>query len=135
MLPKILSLWKYDKIRFLVAGSINTTVGYVAFLGMYAWLHSKMHYLVILFLNFILCSFFGFMMLKLVVFRTRGNHHKEYMRCLFVYTGTLIINALLLHLFVSTFSWNVPIAQLVSIAIIALISYCGHKYISFRHHH
>lgn len=133
-------------VRYLLVGAWNTLFGYGCF---FLFARLFLHLMpsqpslaasvasVVATVTNITVSFTGY---KLFVFRTRGNFLREYARSFLVYLPSLLLNAvaiapltaLLRHLLRS----HAPQAPYIAGAILAfvtvVISFFGHKHISFR---
>jgi putative flippase GtrA len=132
-------------LRYIAVGVWNTVFGYASFM-LFTWLFIRLFpanpatmttvaYAVSAFVN-ISVSFFGY---KWFVFRTKGNYLLEYSRSFGVYLPTLAVNAiaiapltvLLRH--VTSFPRQAPyVAGAVLMAVTVILSFLGHKHISFR---
>ena len=78
-----------EKVRFLVLAMTNMFIRYVLFVVLGA-LFSVLHYQAVLVLTWALSSVVAFLSYKVLVFRTEGNHLKEYGKSLrgdFVFGG------------------------------------------------
>jgi len=76
---------------------------------------------------------------KLLVFRTKGNFFREYLRSFVVYGGTLLINLTLLPLLMAVLKRVTTSQQLVPYLAGAMlmvgavvVNFFGHKYYTFR---
>jgi putative flippase GtrA len=127
--------------RYLLVGIWNTAFGYALYAGFTALLaryvaRSYMPALLLSNLVSITVSFLGY---KWFVFKTQGNYFREWCRCVSVYGGGLLISFLTLPLLVYFFrnilgfSRQAPyLAGALLTCVTALISFFGHKHISFR---
>jgi putative flippase GtrA len=119
-------------VSYLIAGGWNTLFGYGLGVWLYKILSSEIHIIGISILSNILCISMSFLTYKLFVFKTKGRWLNEYLRCYIVYGGTACLGTLLLWLMVDGLGTSIWIAQGIGIAITVLISYIGHKQITFR---
>jgi putative flippase GtrA len=119
-------------IRFLVAGAWNTVFGYGVFIAL-SVLPLNLHYVIVLIISNILGITNAYLCYKYFVFKTRGNHAREYARFYVIYGITFVINLLLLPVLVEVFKISPVIAQGFLIVVIIFGSYFGHKYFSFHH--
>lgn len=118
-------------VRYVIAGGYNTAFGFVSFALLQLWLGAQMHYLAVLALNFFIAAANAFLVLKYLVFRTRGNLLREYARCTASYLVLLAVNMLLLKLLVDGAGvWVIP-AQFYCTVFIAVAGYVLHKRFSF----
>ncbi len=128
-------------IRYLLVGGANTVIGYAAFAGLNYLFTGRIPYPYMLAnvganVFAITVAFFGY---KLFVFRTRGNYLREYLRTYVVYGSSAVLGLLLLPLqvaFVGMYLQNkvlVPyVAQAITVPLVVLVSFFGHKKYSFR---
>ena len=130
-------LQKYQKkIRFLIAGGINTAVGLAMYPILYVLLSPfGVGYIKALVLSQIICITFSFVINKYFVFKTKGNVRKEYPKFFAFYGIYFLLNLLCLPVMVEVLKMNPMVAQtLFSIAIIAT-SYFWHNTITFKSIH
>ncbi len=127
--------------RFILVGVWNTAFGYALYAGFTALLarYVANSYLPALLLSNLVSITVSFLGYKWFVFKTQGNYFREWCRCVSVYSGSLLISFLTLPLLVYFFrsvlgySRQAPyLAGAVLTCITALISFFGHKHISFR---
>ena len=77
----IASLWQSEKFRYLATGAFNTAASYLEFAILYYCLTPLLHYMVVLVINAVLNVTTSFLTNKFIVFKTRGNYIREYLRC------------------------------------------------------
>jgi putative flippase GtrA len=129
-----------EVVRYLMVGGFNTVFGYGCFaafnmalepLGVHAYLLAS------LLANLVAISV-AFLGYKWFVFRTRGNYLREWLRCMAVYSTTILVTlagmpivvTLLRH---TRFNKHAPyIAAAVMAMVTIALGYLGHKHISFR---
>lgn len=128
----LVQLWRYEKMRFLVIGGVNTVFSFALFSGLYYLLAPAWHYLSILTVSFTLSTSVAFLLMKVFVFRSPEAYGAEYIKCILIYSLNFLVNAGLLHILVSQWGLNVILAQFVATAWMVIQSYYGHKYFSFR---
>lgn len=133
-------------VRYLLVGAWNTFFGYSCFFA-FAWVFLKLMplhpslaasiaSLVAISAN-ITVSFLGY---KFLVFKTKGNLLREFARSFLVYLPTLVINAIaiapltaILRRVLPHYAPQAPyIAGALLICFTVVISFFGHKHISFR---
>ena len=128
-------------MRYLLVGGFNTVFGYGLFaflnwwftgLGSYGYLYAS----ILASLISITVAFLGY---KWFVFRTRGNYLIEWIRCVGVYGSSMLIGLAGLSVLVPILrkSLHRPelapyIAGAIMTAVTVIISFLGHKNISFR---
>jgi putative flippase GtrA len=127
-------------IRYLAVGVCNTMFGYGCFALLTMLLTPLLAYgyvaaLLLANLLAITFSFFGY---KWFVFRTHGNYLKEWVRCLGVYAGSVLLSAVSLPLVVALIrrqTGNAQRAPYVAGALVLVLSvvssFLGHRHISF----
>ncbi len=121
-----------QKIRYLIIGGWNTVFGYGVFVALYFWFADSIHYLVILSISYILSITNAYIGYKLLVFRTKGNILREYLRFYVVYGASFLFNLATLPLFVEILNLNMYAAQAIVTMITILGSYVMHKNFSFK---
>jgi putative flippase GtrA len=131
-----------ELFRYLLVGAWNTLFGYTCFFLIYwALTRTGLPYSYIaasLAANLIAITI-AFLGYKWFVFRTKGNYLKEWLRCLAVYSGAMILSAAalppLVGLIRHTTRYQVQapyIAGAVVVIFTVISSFFGHKHISFR---
>ena len=120
-----------ERIRFVIVGLGNTLLRYLIFVGL-GMAFSVHHYQQILLGSWLLSSFFAFFAYKILVFVTEGNHLKEYLKSLLIWTLSYIINAGFLEVLVKILGINVYFSQAVAIISITVINYLLFKHIAFK---
>ena len=141
------------KIRFVLAGILNTAVGLGTYPALYyllatqklndlvlkavekfaylSTLQSIPYYLIILTISQVFCIIFAFMTNKLMVFRTKGNHGAEFMKFLTFHLTYYLVNLGALP-FLVEFVWINPVIAQTSFAVMVIVSsYFWHSRITF----
>ncbi len=118
-------------IRFIVTGGYNTAAAYAIF-ALTLFLMGEERYQTALFVSYILSSFNSYLAQKFLVFRTEGGYVKEYFKAMSVWLAGYFINALLLYLLAERLNLNIYLAQLISLALVTILTYFLFKYYSFR---
>jgi putative flippase GtrA len=130
----------FTLVRYLSVGACNTIFGYGCFAFFVLLLTPLLSYgyvVASLLANFlsITFAFFGY---KWFVFRTKGNYFQEWIRCVGVYAGTMILSAAALPFVVGLIrrqpghDRSAPyIAGAIVLVFSVLFSYFGHRHISF----
>jgi putative flippase GtrA len=139
-------------VRYLLAGACNTLFGIFTtlaitrlFLALVPSQPKLMGTAAMLFASFI-CIAFSFLTYKWFVFRTKGNYVREYMRSLLVYLPSLAINTLAVAPLSAALNFvNAPmdslmkvnggsvyLASVLLLGITFILSFFGHKHVSFR---
>lgn len=121
-----------EKLRFLVVGGWNTLFGYGMLWILDGLLHDHVHYTLILTLNWVIGVTQNLFTFKLLVFRTRGDWLKEYLRSYVVYAGAFMLNLAIVAAIMELWHPRLVIAQLPALAVVTVVSYVGHKYFTYR---
>ena len=121
------------KVRFLIAGCVNTLVGLSVYPILFILLKPiGFGYMEVLFLAQLICITFSFISNKYFVFKTKGNIKKEYVKFFMFYGFYLAVNVICLPVMVEVIKITPIVAQtLFSIAII-VTSYFWHNFITFK---
>ena len=119
-------------LRYLITGGWNTLFGVLGYTLLYAWLHERVNYLVLLIPSNILAITNAFICYKLFVFKTRGNMLREYFRFYVVYGSSMLLGFVLMFILVDGFKLNPIIAQFIGVPITIAFSYFSHRNYSFR---
>lgn len=125
-------MWANDKIRFLAIGAINTAVGYALFAAIHFAVGTYISYFGSLIASHLLASTLAFVLYRRVVFQVTGDLWRDYWRFQSVYAGSFAANLVLLPFLVTGLGWNTYIAQALSVSVIAVSSYVGHRLFSFK---
>jgi putative flippase GtrA len=121
------------KLRFVVAGGLNTLFGLAAFpILMWLFSSSALHYLVILTLAQVLSILFAFLTNKFLVFRTRGNLGPELVKFCTFHAGYFLANLAALPLLVEVCGIPPIWAQLLFAGCVIVTSYFWHSRITFH---
>lgn len=132
-------IFENEKLRFLVAGGINTVVGYLFFVmadllvgkPMAGLGFAALGAVVSLIAAHLVSSIPAFYLYRRVVFRAVGAFLPDFARFQSVYLVPFTINLLVLPLLVWA-GMQAIIAQALIIVVNAVLSYFGHKYFTFR---
>lgn len=126
------SLNTQKKLTYIAVGAWNTLFGYLAFLFLYYLTHDFLHYMLILVLSQMVGLTNAYICYKFLVFKTKGNYLKEYLRFYVIYGTTFIVNLILIGFFVEFIGLNPVISQaLISVLVVAM-AYFGHSRFSFK---
>lgn len=120
------------QFRYLVAGVVNTIIGYCLGVGLYYLMSPAVHILVIGAIANVLAISVSFTTYKLFVFRTHGRWLGEYLRSYVVYGGMAVVSVVVLWVLVDGLHLPIWLAQALSILITVVISYLGHSRYTFR---
>ena len=134
----LLKVIKDQRIAFLLVGAFNTVFGWVLFavaqraLGQHL---GPFGYMVSLYVSYAVSIFCAFLLHRYLVFRVRGHFWLDLGRFTLVNLAGLGINTVLLPLVIETTRIAPIVAQGCVALAVAVVSYAGHKYFSFRRTH
>ncbi len=127
--------------RYILVGGFNTAFGY----GLFALLNwgltpvMQYGYLVAMVVSNLVAITVAFLGYKWIVFRTRGNYLREWLRCMGVYGGSMAISFAGMAILMPIARRHMQHPQEVSYIVAAvltlvtvIVSFLGHKNISFR---
>ncbi|MCL2818698.1 MAG: GtrA family protein [Actinomycetia bacterium] len=150
-------LWDLpEPLRFLLAGGLNTAVGYLIFAtGLFlltvpmrslgGWIGDH-YYVIIQWLMWVISVPFGAFTFKYYAFQSKGAYLPQALRSYVVYFPAQLLASVLIVAFVRLFSTWLPhlsntiypvdmtvlLAQFCTIFFSTIVSYFGHKYFTFR---
>jgi putative flippase GtrA len=119
-------------LRFLFAGGWNTIFGYASLALLYYLFSDKIHYLILMVFATILSITNAYICHKFFVFKTKGNYIKEYLRYYVVYSVPISFSFIFLPFCIEILKINFYVTQAILTLITVIISYFGHKHVSFR---
>ena len=126
LIEKVFSI---QGIRFLFVGGLNTLVGY----GIYALLvYLNVNYLVANTISTIIGVAHSYLWNRYFTFKSKQKALKEITKFVSVYIASYLIGMCTLFIFKDKLNISPYIAGLINLVITTLISYFGHKYISFK---
>jgi len=128
-------------MRYILIGGLNTVFGYGMF-ALLTWsfrgMNSYSYMYAAVLANFITISV-AFLGYKWFVFRTSGNYLAEYIRCFGVYGSSVLIALAGLPILVAILRRGLHrpeqapyIAGAIMLVVTVMLSFLGHKNISFR---
>lgn len=126
--------------RYLAVGAWNTVFGYSMFAGLTYVLTGRVAhaYMVAYAVASFIAIGVAFLLYKFVVFRTKGNSLREFLRMNAVYGATTLLGFALLPVLVLATSaalnprWAPYVAQAILMPITIFAGFIGHKRFSFR---
>jgi len=129
-------------VRYLVIGAWNTIFGYTCFFLLTRWLSHIMpaySYIAANLASSVIAISVAFLGYKWFVFRTKGNYLREWLRCLVVYSATILLSTAALAPLVglirhtTRYQTQAPYIAGALVGIVSVISsFFGHKHLSFR---
>ena len=126
--------------RYLIVGGFNTLFGYSCFavLTMVMAPHLQYAYILAGVLSSVINITVSFLNYKWFIFKTKGNYLREWMRCIVIYSGGILLGAILLPAcvfvlrHVTSLHDAAPyVAAAILTAINVVVSFIGHKKFSF----
>ena len=126
--------------RYLIVGGFNTLFGYSCFalLTMLMTPHLPHAYILAGVLSSLSNITVSFLNYKWFIFKTKGNYLREWMRCIVIYSGGMLVGAFLLPACVFLLRHVTPIhasapylAAAILTAVNVVASFIGHKKFSF----
>lgn len=122
------------ELRFLVVGTVNTAVGYGSFALLHELLFDEVRfgYMVSLVLSYALAITSAFVLYRRYVFRVTGRVLRDLVAFVGVYLVSIGVNLALLPVLVELAGVPVLLAQAVVLAITVVVSFVGHKEVSFK---
>ena len=120
-----------EKVRFVIAGIVNMAIRYLIFV-LLGLAFSVSRYQLVLLATWLLSSVIAFFSYKHLVFRTEGNHLKEFVKSLLIWCLSYVLNAALLEVLAGRLAWNVYLAQVAAIVLIVAVNYLLFKHFAFR---
>ena len=120
--------------RYLLAGGS----GALLYLGMFALglhLWPRVGYLWIVLLAQAVLLSVAFPVYRRFVFRSHGRVHTDFLRFLSVWSGGLFASFVGVPFLVEAFGVPPLAGQVGAVVVVAVLSYLGHRFVSFRHRH
>ncbi len=114
--------------KFLLVGILNTVVGYLIFFVLVGF----MNYMIATVAGHFLAVTHSYIWNRFWVFPSKNHPVTEFIKFNFVYLFVLLENLILMPIFVAGLGIDPRIAALLCIPITTLISFFGHRYLSFK---
>jgi putative flippase GtrA len=119
-------------LRFLISGGWNTAFAYLSLAALYYFLSEKIHYMAIIVFSAVLNITQAYIVHKFFVFKTRGNYLREYLRYYVVYAVPTGLGLIIFPFCIEVLRMNFYLVQVLLTFTSVVISYFGHKRISFK---
>ena len=129
MIKIINNLFKYQKIRFLFVGGLNTLVGYGSFAVL---LFFNVNYLIANTISYIIGVIHSYFWNKKFTFKSNNKSPKELVRFIFVYIINYLAGMFILYVLVDIIGINQYISGILNLITTTIISWFGHEYFSFK---
>ncbi len=128
----LLRIVKRQELAFAVVGAVNTALGMGLTVMWLAILGASVPPAVAVVLAYAISIVIAFLLHRTLVFRVRGHAVRDFVRFVGVNSGGLLMNMALLSLAVSVLHLPSKPSAVVVMGLVAVASYFGHRYISFR---
>ncbi|MEV6138730.1 GtrA family protein [Nocardia sp. NPDC051990] len=128
----LLRIVKRQELAFAVVGGVNTALGMGLTVMWLAILGASVPPAVAVVLAYAISIVIAFVLHRTLVFRVRGHLVRDFIRFVGVNSGGLLMNMALLSLAVSVLHLPSKPSAVVVMGVVAVASYFGHRYISFR---
>lgn len=122
---------KSQSIKYIITGVWNTVFGILVY-ALLIKLLGENHYILLAVVSNIISITNAYICYKLFVFKTKGNILKEYLKCYVVYGLSMLLGLLLLYVLVDIAGLNPVIANVISVLLLTIVSFIGHRYYSFK---
>ncbi|EWT00465.1 hypothetical protein N865_15575 [Intrasporangium oryzae NRRL B-24470] len=126
------SLWARHEIRYLVVAGC-TSLGYLGLVTL--GLALGWYYMVAILVAQAITIAAAFPAYRVLVFESRGRVWGDFVRFLSVWSSGAIAGLVATPFLVEVFGMHPLVAQVIAIVVIAVASYLGHRFFSFRERH
>lgn len=125
--------FQHQEFRYLFVGGLNTVLGIVTFPLLY-WLFSPLgfNYIFVLIVSYLINTLVAFSGQKYIVFRTKGNHIREFSKYGLFQLANLGINIVILPILISYTGWGAVWSQILISICLTVTGYFFHKFITFK---
>ncbi len=122
------------RFKFLLVGGTNTVVGYVVYGALYQFVFRAvpLGYVISLVISYAISIVLAFYLYRRFVFKVTGHVVRDFIRFVGVYAVAITVNIVALPVLVEFAHVPPLIAQLIVIVATTLLSYFGHREVSFR---
>ena len=127
-----LNYYKHKEIRFLLFGGVNTIFGYFSSLLIYYNFEEILGLFLTLSIINIINMSFSFFVLKIFVFKSKGQWLAQYLRSFLTYANVFILNISLLFLCLKVFYIPFYISSFLVILLCTVFSYILNLKFTFR---
>lgn len=128
----VVSLWARHQIRYLVVAGL-TSLGYIGLVALGLRVIGR-HYMVAILAAQAVTIGCAFPAYRSLVFESRGRLGTDFARFLSVWASGAIAGVVGTPFLVEVFGMDPLAAQVLAIIVIAVGSYLGHRFFSFRNH-
>lgn len=124
------SLWRRHEVRYLVVAG-TTSLGYLGLVA--AGLAVGWHYMVAILVAQVVTIACAFPAYRTLVFQSRGSVGADFARFLSVWSTGAVAGVVATPLLVEVLGMQPLVAQVLAMVVVAVGSYLGHRFFSFRH--
>ncbi|MDJ0396504.1 GtrA family protein [Rhodococcus sp. G-MC3] len=128
----LLRIVRRQPIAFAVVGVVNTIIGYLMFVLWSLILDNDQLYQVAVVGAYSVTVTVAFVLHRTLVFRVHGHLARDFGAFVAVNSGGLALNLLLGTFLVSILDWPPLPTQALVMAVVAAMSFFGHRHLSFR---
>ena len=123
-----------QRVRFLMVGGTNTIVGYCAFafFDLFVFQRVPQGHLLSLVMAYAVSISLAFFLYRRFVFRVKGKVWRDFGAFVSVNMFAIALNLVLLALLVDVVGLPALAGQAIALAITVVVSYLGHREVSFR---
>lgn len=118
-----------EGLRFGFVGVLNTIIGYGTY---YILVRFNLYYILASVISQIVGMTHSYIWNKFFTFRSKKKSVKEIIKFTSVALSTYFINLFLLMVFVEVYPMEKALAGFISMIIVTILSFLGHKFISFN---
>ncbi|WP_249358816.1 GtrA family protein [Nocardia cyriacigeorgica] len=128
----LLRLVRRQELAFAIVGGFNTVLGIVLTVAWLAILGDGVPPSVAVVAAYCVSVVVAFVLHRTLVFRVRGQLLRDFLAFVAVNSGGLVMNVVLLELAVTVLGFPEKPAAVVVMGFVAVVSFFGHRHISFR---
>jgi putative flippase GtrA len=121
-----------ERIRYLVCGAV-VAVTYLSAFAAFSYGFPRWGYFLVFALAQALAITVAFPLYRRFVFASTGSWHGDLRRFLSVWGVSLVVSAAGLPLLVELVGVSPVVSQVILVAVVAVGSFLGHRYFSFKH--
>jgi putative flippase GtrA len=121
-----------EQLQYLAVGAWNTLFGYCVWALLQYLLGDHVNYLVIVVLSYPIAIANAYLGYRYIVFRSHGRVLHEIPRFSAVYLLTMAANLIALPVLLRVLPVNVYVVRALFTIAVVIVSYVGHRFVSFR---
>lgn len=127
---RFLDVLRYQPVRYVLVGVLNTAWGFTLFTVLIVAL--DIWYPAALVVSHVVAVSTAFLLYRYLVFHVAGSAWLDFVRCHGVYLVQLVVKTALLVVLAEAFSVPPVPAMALTIITTMIVSFYGHKHVSFR---